>query len=62
MGTEPKEPTLSEVVRTAVQAVDTEGRLESTAELQRRFEDRDEPVTAIDSAQELPRSTSGPTS
>jgi cell pole-organizing protein PopZ len=39
-------PTLAEVVHRAVEAVDPEGAEEGPAELLRRFEDRDEPVTA----------------
>jgi cell pole-organizing protein PopZ len=39
-------PTLAEVVHRAVEAVDPDGREEGPAELLRRFEDRDEPVTA----------------
>jgi cell pole-organizing protein PopZ len=39
-------PTLAEVVHRAVEVVDPEGAEEGPAELLRRFEDRDEPVTA----------------
>ena len=40
-------PTLAEVVNRAVDVVDPFGRNDATADLFRRFEDRDEPVTAI---------------
>jgi cell pole-organizing protein PopZ len=39
-------PTLAEVVHRAVEVCDPEGAEEGPAELLRRFEDRDEPVTA----------------
>jgi cell pole-organizing protein PopZ len=39
-------PTLAEVVHRAVQVSDPDGGEEGPAELLRRFEDRDEPVTA----------------
>jgi hypothetical protein len=48
MPTEPQPPTLAEVVHRAVQVTDPEGGAESVAEYLRRFEDRDEPVTAIE--------------
>jgi hypothetical protein len=39
-------PTLAEVVHRAVEVADPEGAEEGPGELLRRFEDRDEPVTA----------------
>jgi hypothetical protein len=45
--TEPLPPSLAEVVNRAVDVVDPEGANDGVAELQRRLEDRDEPVTAI---------------
>lgn len=39
-------PTLAEVVHRAARVCDPEGREEAAGELERRFEDRDEPVTA----------------
>jgi len=45
--TEPSPPTLAEVVNRAVDVVDPDGANDGVAELQRRLEDRDEPVTAI---------------
>lgn len=46
MPTEPSPPTLSEVVRRAVEATDPGNDLAD--ELQRRLEDADEPITAIE--------------
>jgi hypothetical protein len=45
--TEPSPPTLAEVVNRAVDVVDPDGANDGVAELQRRLEDRDEPVTAV---------------
>lgn len=39
-------PTLAEVVQRAARVCDPEGREDGAGELERRFEDRDEPVTA----------------
>jgi hypothetical protein len=47
MPTEPQPPTVAEIVNAAVDAADPTGADEAVAELQRRFEDRDEPVTAV---------------
>jgi hypothetical protein len=47
MPTEPLPPTLAEVINAAVDAADPMGADDAVAELQRRFEDRDEPVTAV---------------
>ena len=44
---EPGHPTLAEAVRRAVDVVDPGGRNDGLAELERRFEDRDEPLSAI---------------
>ena len=54
MGTEPEVVTLSELVRRAAEVVDPDGAEAAVTALVERFEDRDEPVTAIaDVAQEL---------
>ena len=47
MPTEPETPTLAEVVDRAVAVCDPAGAHESVADLLVRFEDRDEPVTAL---------------
>jgi hypothetical protein len=47
MPTEPSPPTLAEVVHRAAEACDPTGVEEGVAQLLARFEDRDEPVTAI---------------
>ena len=47
MPTEPAPPTLSQLVHRAVTIVDPDGADEDLVELLRRFEDADEPVTAI---------------
>jgi hypothetical protein len=51
--TEPSPPTLSEVVRRAVEVCDPAAEDEALAEYLRRFEDRDEPVTAVDDLEGL---------
>jgi hypothetical protein len=48
MAREPEEPTLAQIVHRAVEVVDPEGGEEGVAQLLRRLEDRDEPVTAIE--------------
>ena len=54
MPTEPQVPTLAELVRRAGDVVDPEGAEPAVTELVQRFEDRDEPVTAVaDVGQEL---------
>jgi hypothetical protein len=54
VSTDPHVLTLSEAVRIATDAVDPEGGDELIAELRLRFEDRDEPITAIaDGVEEL---------
>lgn len=54
MPTEPLPPTVAEIVSAAVEAADPTGADEGVVELERRFEDRDEPVTAVtDVAEEL---------
>jgi hypothetical protein len=45
--TEPGHPTLAEAVRRAVDVVDPTGRSDGLADLERRFEDRDEPMSAV---------------
>jgi hypothetical protein len=47
MPTEPLPPTVAAIVNAAVDAADPTGADDAVAELQRRFEDRDEPVTAV---------------
>ena len=46
--TEPSPVTLSEVVRRAVEVCDPAADDEALAEYLRRFEDRDEPITAVE--------------
>lgn len=54
MPTEPHTPTLAEIVRAAADAADPSGADALVTELITRFEDRDEPVTAVgDVEQEL---------
>ncbi len=47
MPTEPQPLTLAEVVNRAVDVVDPDAANDGVADLQRRLEDRDEPVTAV---------------
>jgi putative intracellular protease/amidase len=47
MPTEPQVPTLAELVRRAGEVVDPDGAEPAVTELVQRFEDRDEPVTAV---------------
>lgn len=47
MPTEPTPPSVFEVVRRAVDVCDPAGEHPETADLLARFEDRDEPVTAL---------------
>jgi hypothetical protein len=49
---EPQPVSLAEVVRRAVEACDPTGADQRLAELQERFEDADEPVTAVDDLEE----------
>jgi hypothetical protein len=53
MGTEPQVASLSEVVRRAVEACDPSGADAVLGELLLRFEDADEPVTAVDDLESL---------
>jgi hypothetical protein len=46
--TEPSTATLSEVVRRAVEVCDPAAEEEALADYLRRFEDRDEPITAVE--------------
>jgi hypothetical protein len=46
--TEPSQVTLSKVVRRAVEIYDPVGEDEALADFLRRFEDRDEPITAVE--------------
>ena len=47
MPTEPRTPSLGEIARRAVDLCDPRGESDTVAELLRRLEDRDEPITAI---------------
>ena len=44
---DPNHPTLAEAVRRAVDVTDPTGRSDGLADLERRFEDRDEPLSAV---------------
>jgi hypothetical protein len=44
--TEPLPPSFAEIVNRAVDVVDPDGHNDGIADLQRRLEDRDEPITA----------------
>src|SRR5436190_17557143 len=59
MPTEPETLTLSEVARRAVDVVDHEVRDDALSDFLARFEDRDEPVTAIEQPDELFAETAG---
>jgi hypothetical protein len=50
--TEPHELTLAEAVHRAVEAVDPNGGDGRLADLAQRFEDRDEPITAVGDVEE----------
>src|SRR3954467_7228923 len=52
MPTEPHTPTFAEIVRAAAEAVDPTGTDELVTELLTRFEDRDEPVSAVDDVEQ----------
>jgi hypothetical protein len=52
MPTEPPEPTLAEVVHRAVEVCDPTGADATLAQLLERFEDRDEPVTAVEDVEQ----------
>jgi hypothetical protein len=52
MPTEPSTPTLAEVVHRAVEVCDPGGTEEGVSQLLARFEDRDEPITAIGDVEE----------
>jgi hypothetical protein len=51
--TEPAPPTLSKVVQRAVEVCDPAAEDEGLAEYLRRFEDRDEPITAVEDLEGL---------
>ena len=53
MPTEPETLTLSEVARRAVDVVDHEASDDALTSFLERFEDRDEPVTAVEQPDEL---------
>ncbi len=53
MPTEPRDPTLAEIVRRAVHVCDPDGVEEGVSDLLERLEDRDEPITAIADVEEL---------
>jgi hypothetical protein len=59
MPTEPSPPTLAEVVQRAAEVVDPEGANDGAAELLRRLEDADEPVTAVADVDERLAETAG---
>ena len=52
MPTEPHTPTLSEVVSRAAEVADPTGADDRVTELLTRFEDRDEPISAVDDVEE----------
>jgi hypothetical protein len=52
MPTDPHTPTLAEVVRFACEVADPSAEDDRVTELLRRFEDRDEPVTAVEDVEE----------
>jgi hypothetical protein len=52
MPTEPQTPTLAEVVRVAAETADPDGADPAVTDLITRFEDRDEPVTAVADVEE----------
>lgn len=45
---QPGHPTLAEAVRRAVDVADPSGRSRALADLEQRFEDRDEPLSAVE--------------
>lgn len=53
MGTEPQPPSVADVVRRAVEAVDPAAEDAALGELLERFEDADEPVTAVEELESL---------
>jgi hypothetical protein len=57
--TEPETLTLSEAARRAAEAVDPDGNNDGVADFYRRFEDRDEPITAVANVEELVAETIG---
>jgi hypothetical protein len=52
MPTDPHTPTLTEIVRAACEVADPAGADDRVSELLTRFEDRDEPVTAVQDIEE----------
>lgn len=52
MPTEPHTPTLAEIVRIACEVADPTGADDRVTDLLTRFEDRDEPVTAVDNVEQ----------
>jgi hypothetical protein len=52
MPTEPHTPTLAEVVRRAAEVADPPGADDRVTELITRFEDRDEPISAVGDVEE----------
>jgi hypothetical protein len=53
MSTEPQPLTLSAAVHRAVAAVDPDGTDDAVADFLARFEDRDEPISAVENIDEL---------
>ena len=59
MATEPQTLTLSAAVHRAVEVCDPDGNDELLADLLARFEDRDEPITAVEDIAQLMAETNG---
>ena len=59
MATEPQTLTLSAAVHRAVEVCDPDGSDELLADLLARFEDRDEPITAVEDIAQLMAETNG---
>lgn len=53
MGTEPPQPTVAEVARHAIDAVDPARESALVSELERQLEDRDEPIRAVGDIERL---------
>jgi hypothetical protein len=53
MPTEPRTPSLADVVRRACEVADPSGADDAVTDLLTRFEDRDEPITAVEDIEEL---------
>jgi hypothetical protein len=53
MPTEPRVPSLADVVRRACEVADPTGADDRVTDLLTRFEDRDDPITAVEDVEEL---------